>query len=396
VIDMSTLVAPVVTVVDKIPLGRRIEELKKEKGGYYSNVAMAGRLGMHTETLRSMLKGKREIYTFELDKIAKDLKMPVERILQEDVREEIEQLETLLELREKPTIALEIGLKMEEQAIGVTERCHALHRLGRAFENTHQYQEYNNELRQAYQLALQIQDQYGDSNAMYSVMYHLMASYTAIKDYVTASKILDEILPFFVETPKRQSALCYQKAMIEETNGNLRKALQYATESLKYAEESKIPVLVAKTRLNLAHFHYQLTDYRTSRELLEPAIDGLSEDTRTQLIARKELVKTYLKMHVKELALDQIEIALVDAKDIMWMDMVGKLTILLTLSTNNPSHAQSVLDNERHSLKIRWLSCRCLRGYYKALNDGAMFLHYSKIAEGFCADFPDFLNEGEL
>ncbi|KEO80890.1 helix-turn-helix domain-containing protein [Tumebacillus flagellatus] len=92
--------APIYTLVDNIPLGQRIEELKKEKGGWYSTTAMAGRLGVSPETLRSMLKGKREIYMYELEKIAGDLKMPVKRILLEDVYKQRKTLDSLLTPKE--------------------------------------------------------------------------------------------------------------------------------------------------------------------------------------------------------------------------------------------------------------------------------------------------------
>ncbi|MGZ4164398.1 MAG: helix-turn-helix domain-containing protein, partial [Tumebacillaceae bacterium] len=85
---MSQLLAPTHTLADSIPLGRRINEIMLEKGSAYTISAMAKRLEINRETLRLMLKGEREIYTFELEKIAKDLHVTVERILQSDVVED--------------------------------------------------------------------------------------------------------------------------------------------------------------------------------------------------------------------------------------------------------------------------------------------------------------------
>ncbi|ARU62639.1 hypothetical protein CBW65_17920 [Tumebacillus avium] len=48
---------------------------------------MAARIGISRETLRVMVNGEREIYWFELEKNALDLKVPVKRLLMEDLEE---------------------------------------------------------------------------------------------------------------------------------------------------------------------------------------------------------------------------------------------------------------------------------------------------------------------
>ncbi|MBL0387766.1 hypothetical protein JJB07_14085 [Tumebacillus sp. ITR2] len=393
---MSTLLAPSHTAVDKIPLGRRIEEIKREKGGYYSNVAMAGRLGIHVETLRFMLKGKREIYTFEFDKIAIDLKMSVERILQEDIKEEVAHLSGDLKECKNSAESIQRALRLMEAAQGISEIHYALTRLGIAFRNAYQFTDSNKVFKDSHQLALKMQEHYGETDALYSNVYHLIASFTAIQDYVTASKLLDEIMPFFEAIPSRLSAISYQKAKIEETNGNFFTAKEYAIKSYQYAEQSGNHVTVARTQLNLAHFHYVLSEYKEASELLVRAIEGLENDTRTQLIAHKELGKTLLKLELKEQALAQIQLSLVKAKDLDWKDMIGKLMILMSKACGDPSYAETILNDTTNSLRIRYLASKCLLEHFKTLNDGANFLHYSKITEGLCVDFADVLDEGEL
>jgi tetratricopeptide (TPR) repeat protein len=392
----TTLEAPTHTVADRIPLGRRIEELKKEKGGWYSTAAMSKRIGLSDETFRQMLKLKRVIYTFELDKIAKDLKMPVERILQSDIGEEVDSLSTSLKSLKNPSETLQLALTLEGQTNGLSERCYAMHRLGVAYLMSYKFREARQVLANAKELAEQMQSLYGDTDALFGVLNHLMVAYTALNEYESASKMLSEINPIFVAKPSRQSALSYQKAKVEETRGNFYLAKQYAMESLFHARESENPIQVARARLNMSHFHYLLKEYEQSQDLLLLAIDGLDNDNRTKLVARKELVKTLLKMGNTDLALHHIELGLLEAKDEQWRDMVGKLTILLTVATNQQSHAQSVLADTDNSLRIQYLACKCLQDHYKALNDSENFLLYTKIAEGMCISFSDFLDEGEL
>ena len=92
-----SIVAPKHTFVHSIPIQRRLREIMKEKGGAYTISALSSRIGINRETLRKMLNGEREIYSFELDKFAKELHMSIDRILQEDVKKLVAELDSLLE-----------------------------------------------------------------------------------------------------------------------------------------------------------------------------------------------------------------------------------------------------------------------------------------------------------
>src|SRR5690348_197128 len=113
-----------------IPLGRRVAEIMRERGRAFTQSAMAKRIGYSGETLRLMLIGRREIYPFELEKIAKDLKLPVERITGEDVRAEREELRVLLARMNPSTRVVELALHLNQHALGMTETCKALLDLG--------------------------------------------------------------------------------------------------------------------------------------------------------------------------------------------------------------------------------------------------------------------------
>ncbi|KEO84262.1 hypothetical protein [Tumebacillus flagellatus] len=392
----TTLEAPSNTLADRIPLGRRIEELKKEKGARYSTAAMSVRIGLSEQTFRDMLKSRRVIYTFELDVIAKDLKMPVARILQTDSHQEVERLTQLVKALKNPVEALELALRLEKQANGISERCHALHRLGIAYIMSFKFHDACQVLTEARRLAGQLHKTYGETDVLFGVVNQLMVVYTAKQEFESAARLLDEIDPCFLAIPSRQSAISYHKAKVEESRGNLIFAKRYAIDSLRYARESENPVQVARACLNLSHYHYLLREYEESEELLYKAIEGLEQDTRTRLIARKELIKTLLKLRATDEAKKQIDIALSEASNSETVDLNGKLVILLTAVTGDPSHAKSVLDDEGSSVKIRYVACRCLQDHYKALNDSHNYLFYTTLAERICVGAANFLDWGEL
>jgi transcriptional regulator with XRE-family HTH domain len=393
---MSQLVVTPHTVVDKIPLGRRIHEIMKEKGGYYSITAMSKRLGICRETYRLMLNGEREIYTFELEKIAKDLKVPVERILQEDIQKDAEVLKMLLEKSSDPPKALEVAFMLEQKACGLSERCIALHRLGHAHFLLHQYEDSHTNLLAAHQLALKMNEMYGETDWLYRILFNLLDTFTARRDYVNASRILQEVDPIFHRTPSRSAALNYLHAKMKESLGDIEGAKNLAYESIKYAELSGKENLIGKTAINAAHYEFLTKNYQRSKELLVNAMKNLADDVRTLLIARKEFVKTLIKLEEHQVAEQEITSAIEIAKHSRLSEMEGKLLILLARAKNEPFHAEFVVSEERFGKKIRYLACKFLTQYYRHKGDSYHLMQYHKIMEELHPTNSDILDEGEL
>jgi tetratricopeptide (TPR) repeat protein len=393
---MSQLVVTPHTVVDKIPLGRRIHEIMKEKGGYYSVTAMAGRLGICRETYRVMLKGEREIYTFELDKIAKDLKMPLERILQKDICKDGDTLKVLLEKQENPQKALELAQRLYEQSIGITERCLSLHRLGVAYFFNHSFDQSYHAVSEAHQLALKIKELYNENDILYRVLIDLTEVYTAKQDYVNASKILEMVEPLFHETPTRSAFLAYLHAKIEESLGNYEQAKHSTYESIKQAIASGKKALIGKTKVNAAHYEFLTKNYLKSKELLESAIEALTEDIRSQLIARKELAKTLLKLKEFQRAEEEIMSALEIAKQFEHTILEGKLFLLLARASDTPDHAEYVVSQEKFGKAVRYLACKFLMQFYRRIGDSNNFIRYYEIGEKLNPTNFEILDEGEM
>ena len=70
---------------------------------------------------------------FDLRRLSEALKVPMERILQEDTLREETELRELLKAKTDKTRALELALLLSSKSLGMTERCIHLNYLGCAY-----------------------------------------------------------------------------------------------------------------------------------------------------------------------------------------------------------------------------------------------------------------------
>jgi hypothetical protein len=213
---MEGIAAPSCTLLDKIPLSRRIHEIMKDKGRHYSISAMASRVGVNRETLRKMLVGQREIYRYELEKICGDLKLPVARVLQEDTRNDGEHLIYLLDRQQDTAKAVDLSEKLLQNVCGLSERCVAYCRLARAHFFDHSYDKAYSYITEAHALAIEISKTYKDEGVLYDVLSIMVVVYTAKQEYATASLLLEQVEHLFKSDPNRLAALSYLHAKVKE------------------------------------------------------------------------------------------------------------------------------------------------------------------------------------
>jgi transcriptional regulator with XRE-family HTH domain len=393
---MSQLVVQPKTTVDAIPLGRRISEIMKEKGKYYTVTAMAARIGIHRETYRMMLKGERDIYTFELEKIAEDLKLPVGRITQEDIFETVNVLEGNLYSATNLKKSLELASEVAQFALGLTERCKALHRLGHVYFLLQEYELSQKSLHTAHTFAQKIVEEYGENDLLYSITFNLVDTCTARHEYVTATHLLEEVSLTFANSPSRCAALFYLQARISESQGDLQTALSLVYASLEQAFLSQSENIIARAKINVAHFEYLSQNYSVSMQFLQEASLLLSKEDKTYFIAQKELVKSLIKLGDFDNAEKTILSTLVDVKSIDFPDMEGKLLLLHSRTKNDPLHAECVTSDQLFSKKVRFLACKFLIAYYRKTGDAKKLIHYHEIAEELNGTLSDILDEGDL
>lgn len=394
---MTQLGASPYTALDQIPIGRRIRELMAEKGNYYSLAAMSKRLGTNRETFRSMLNGQREIYSYELEKISRDLKVSIERITQLDCKFEGMRLIDLLDKQSFPEEAVEIATQLFRLSNGITERGFALLRLGRAYYFNKSYEQAYDSLMDGYKLAVQIEKEYGDKNLYYHVLNIRMHVCTALGNFLDASKALTELESLFKENSTQLAAISYQQAKMKERANDLQSAKRFAYESTQHALHTQKRTLIGKTKVNAAHYEYLSENYIKARELLEDAVCELDEDIASQHIAMKELIKSLLKLGKSEEADSLAQTVLVNLGDQgKTSELEGKLLLLRSRARNIPDYAVRVCNDERYAINLRYMACRFLMQYYRSEGDSINFIHYYEVGEELSPNSSDILDEGAL
>lgn len=380
-----------------IPLGRRIAEIMKEKGSAYSLQAMGKRIGLSRETLRLMLHGGREIYDFELLKVAVDLKLSVERIKQQDTWLMLSELQELLKHEGRdPKRALEVASHLQSVAIGMTERCKTLFYLGQAHKNLHEYEPAHQAWLEAYDLAKLIHDKYGETDLLYSIISNLVTTYTIRKDFTRATELLAVVEEYFHTTPVKSASLTYSRSKLLESLGELQIAREVSYDSLEYARSSENSNVIGRALINAAHFEFKLRENKKAKHLLDLALEELQEDPITSFIAKKELAKCLIKLGEKEEAEEIILSALTDIEDYELPKLKAKNMLLLSILRNSPENAREVADDIKCEKDIRYLSYKFLIGYYKESGDSELFMEYHKRAEELQSSHSDILEEDDL
>ncbi|MGZ4122792.1 MAG: helix-turn-helix domain-containing protein [Tumebacillaceae bacterium] len=376
---MNQLIAAKHTAVDLIPIGRRLAEIMKEKGMSHTITAMAKRLGWSRETYRLMLQGEREIYTFELEKIAQDFKLSVERIMQEDIRVQAEVVGNWICDQSDSNLADEYANHISDVAVGMTERCCALRREGLTYFYYGRYEEAHRKYFDAHHYALMIQEQYGETEHLYRVLLNIMDGFMAQKP-----------------APGRMAAIYSFHAKMREALLGLDDAREIAYITLAQAEQSGSRIQIGLASNNVAHYEYKLQKYNLAAQFQQRAVELLESHQRYQQLAKKEYIKTLIQLGETERALELIESMLQDAATLESPMIEGRLLMLRTVVTNDLQHAQYVVEQERFDEKVRELACKLLMEQAKERGDAALFMQYYQLAQQFMEAAPRFLEEEDL
>ncbi|MGZ4135285.1 MAG: helix-turn-helix domain-containing protein, partial [Tumebacillaceae bacterium] len=266
---MSQLIAPSHTLVDNIPLGRRISEIMAEKGAAYSISAMAKRLEINRETYRLMLKGEREIYTFELEKISQDLKLSVERILQADIVEQRRELEQKsVDVIDVPNM-IELAEKLHMYAIGLTEKCISLNNVGRSCYWGARYDRSLEVWQLAWPLVKECYEKYDEHTLIIRVSANLMLSYCDNNQYSKFKEIFTYISPLFEQHPDLPAVAYNSLAKFNCLQGNLEEAKKHHQLSFDFSSKTTNHLRTTKFKQNIAFVEYRLRNFDTSLQILE-------------------------------------------------------------------------------------------------------------------------------
>lgn len=393
---MSQLVVPKYTACSSITTSRRITEIMQEKGKYYSQQAMASRLGYQRTTFRKMLNGTRDIYTFELEQIARDLKVSPERLLQRDVQTYVGALQAcLLELKDLE-YALEVAEKYYDVSSGITEKCDASIYLGRVLFELKRYAESHTYRLMAHQLAEEIYQIYGEADRYHQTVRNLMVSFTVNKDFHNAKVLVDKVMPIFEQSPAAYGALNYTLAMIAYHNGDFQETRIRLIESLKSYEQTGDAKEIAKALHRVAFIEFKLGHLSEAKEQFERSISMLDQFPEQMHVAIKDYVKVLHKLGEFEKAEILIHQALHRIEDFSNAVLKCQFLILRALCCDDPVSARDVLAMEEIPDNYKTFACEFLMNYYNRRDDAPSLMKYYKIAQSMPLKKHEYLQEEDL
>lgn len=371
---MSHLLAPTHTYADSIPLGRRITEIMAEKGPAYTIAAMAKRLEINRETLRLMLKGEREIYTFELERIAQDLKVPVERILQSDIAEAREQLKEMIIRNDvtEQSRALEMAEHLASVSIGLTERCIGENELSCVYHNLDQ-------IKHAYQILLNILpdaelilEKYRDPEIYLWVLINMMQKKISCKEYDNLMELVSKAEPYLSSNPRMGGTIHYTLATMNEEEGNLAAARENYDRMIDFYRMVKETVTTARALNAVVIFEYQQKNYTKAYDLIVEAWDiaQLHQDLRLSFITGREYGRIMIRLNESEQAVKVLTYTLrllEERTDPEYAIMESQLLLLLAIVTNQPCYAETIFNKQIGTRSIRKLALKFLMDYYEMI-----------------------------
>jgi tetratricopeptide (TPR) repeat protein len=371
---------PPFTLLDKIPTGRRVDELINEKS--MSRQQVAERIGINRTTFDMMVKRTRgrEIYGYELKKINSVLEISYERFMQSDMIESAKKFKEALKIRDYEA-ALSLAKEMNAVARGCSERCRTLNDVGRAYFYLEQYDKAHEYWLEAKFHAETILKKYGDSEKLYTVLRNLLISFDRRKEYSHALDIINQVEEVFRSNPERSGVIAHAYAMIAFNRGDMDKYREKMYESLDCFSQTDNKLLIGKATHNVACIEYQFGNYEKSKELFEQAFVLLQDEPEIILYTVKDFAKTLLDLNLNQQVISMIEDYLPIAESRKKADLQAKLLILLSTAKNNAEHAEKALSIVDASIATKLFACRYLLNYYVNANDVDSVIQYYKIEQ---------------
>ncbi|TCP59023.1 tetratricopeptide repeat protein [Tumebacillus sp. BK434] len=361
---MSQLLAPAQTVVDRIPLWRRIRELMKEKGSRYSMTAVANRLGISRETLRLMLNGEREIFMFELEKIANDLKLPLARILQHDIQDLHEQLQEKKDNLQDMDLAMELAKQRYTIAQGLSEKAYALLDIRYLYAFQDKWTEAEEVSLTAQELILQIGLTEQEDEVLFRLQNHLVTIYQFTKRYEKALEVLKSMKQLNRDLPVRIAAFHHNMGICLHGLNKVEEAKESFHKALELLQDLDRQEWIGRVYFCYAYLEYCEMNYHRSKELINKALQHLKTEVM-RIGAVRDLAKVLLKLRdhqaAEALILETLQSEAIEQNS----EMEGRLLILLSKTRDLPYHAEAVAGNYKYAKNIRFLAAKFLRLYYR-------------------------------
>ncbi|KEO84501.1 helix-turn-helix domain-containing protein [Tumebacillus flagellatus] len=375
---MSTIEHTATASIGRIPMGRRLSELLKERGDAFSARAVAERIGLNREKLRKMLVGQHPVTVQILEQIADDLKLPVERIMQLDTVKSEKELKTLLDADKRTKVmmlrALTLANELVDASVGFTERCFSFANRGRAEFQLQKYDEAHESWQTAMKYAEKVSKEFDDFTLLHHVSSFLMISYTIRREYTNILHTLSIVETAFKDDPEKMGYANYVRMKWQEHRGDMIKAKEYSYIALEFFKRTGKMDQIGRAMINVGHFEFHTGNYEVAKQILWSAIEVLESFDYPRLFAVKDYVKALLKLGQKSSASELIREFSHLASD--YPDIHGKLMILYSMAADDPTYAVSVSDDLSQGVSVRYSACKYLMEYYTLERDSESVMQY--------------------
>ncbi|HEU4963001.1 MAG TPA: helix-turn-helix transcriptional regulator [Bacilli bacterium] len=393
---MGTLNAPSHTAVHHIPLGRRIREIMEEKGDAYTVTALAIRMKLSRHTVSRMLKDKRLLFNYELENISNALGVSVDRILQTDVQELVEELDSLIYHLYDLQRAKKLAEKFQSLAIGATEKCEANIRMGKLYHELQQYEIAHEFRAEAHRLAKVVKKSFNDSGQFDRTIRHMVTSCTVRKDYTNAYQLIDEAKGLIRDDPKRLGGIYYSLAMIAYENGRLHEARDQLYRSLDSFRKSEDVHEIGSALHNVAYIEYKMGEFEKSKALFEESIATAEDFPLDRIFAIKDYAKVLDKLGHTETAIQLLENQMELINKMQMPDLYAKMILLHSTFTGGIEGAVEIVESEAVADQHRLIACKLLMRHYRLLNDSESLMSYYIKAEELTAGNTNRYGEEDL
>lgn len=361
----------------EIDMGRRIAEILDHKG--ISPYSFSQRIGMGKDTFYNCLKGKRYLKGSEIEKIASELRLTVERLRQEDIAKERSEMLNLVQKRLNPKRSLELGLELKKIAIGCTEKFDVLNALGKAYFQLGKFEQAQEVWLEAVPFAEKIHEKFQDMYRLYDITTNLIGLYTERKEYTILHDLLFQVESRFgSDRPEMIATIRYSQAMVAFHLGNRKEGKKKMYDYLTCSEQVGDRQLFGRALHNVAYLEYQLGNYEESRQKFKEAIQVLSDFPHFQYISYKDYTKTIWKLRKKDYAVEILHSCLASLESMEYPEIRAKFLLLTATFTNDPAKAEQVLADERVSEGLKVLACKYLMDYCRKTGDDAGVAKYYK------------------
>lgn len=376
------------------PLGQRISEIMEERGSSFSLRAFGGRIGISKDMLGRMISGERHMTPSELEKIAAGFKISLERLKQEDTKDELAELRQLLRTRSNPKRASALAMGLVAVALGSTERCLAHDLLGQAHFLNGDTNEAHQSWLQALTFAEKIEHRYGDAGPLYAVLNNLTVTLTERKEFSKLSEILNRIEPVFETDMERMGSIMYSRAKIAFHFLEKEAEREFTYRSLEYLQQTGLKDKIGSAQVNAADYEFRAKNYAQAKVLLEQAMNNLVDEARPFKIAAKDYAKVLLKLGEQENAVRLIESVSHDLDG--HQDLRSRFQFLSVIAKQDVLAAEALISDPTTDRFIRRLTCEFLMSHFESLGDAHSLMKYYKFAKSIHSASTDLLDEGDL